>query len=155
MTGRLMRKAVHILLSIAVLLGSACGSDNSPASPTPTLTVSGTYAGDITVQATPTRMVWTVTQTANAFSGSVVMSLSSGIVLLNGIVGGTVSGTSIVYTILVSPGGLPLQPQCSGQLGGTAVGTTAAPFTISGNYSVVSSTCTTPLTGGPFVLTKT
>jgi hypothetical protein len=99
-------------------------------------------------------MVWTVVQTGSAVTGSMLVSLPSGTVLLNGAVAGTVSGTSLTYTIAVAPGGIPLQPACSGQLSGTATGTTAAPFTLTGNYNLVSSTCTSPITTGTFVLTK-
>jgi hypothetical protein len=152
-----MRTGALLVLVSTILFGGACGRDKSPASPTPspTLTLSGTYAGDITVQNTPARMVWVVTQSGNGVSGSVRVSLPSGLVIMNGTVAGTVSGTSLMYTILVAPGGIPLQPSCSGQLSGTATGTTSAPFTLSGSYNLVTSTCNSPLTSGTFVLTKT
>ena len=150
-----MRHTVFILLISALLGTAACSNDSSsPTSPSTTLNLTGTYAGDITVQGAPARMVWTVTQTGNAVTGSVVVSLPSGTVLLNGAVSGTVTGTSIAYTIIVSPGGIPAQPACGGQLSGTATGTTTAPFTLSGNYNLVSSTCTSPLTSGTFALTR-
>jgi hypothetical protein len=106
------------------------------------------------VQGTPAQMTWTLTQAGNAVSGNARVGLATGTVLLNGSLSGTVSGQTLTYTISVSPGGIPTQPACSGQLGGNATAAGNPPLTLAGNYSLVSSTCASPLASGSFELTK-
>jgi hypothetical protein len=72
------------------------------------------------------------------------VSLSNGIVLMNGSLTGTLTATSLQYTIAVSPGGIPSQAGCSGQLGGTMAVAFGSTSTMTGNYAVSQSTCTPP-----------
>lgn len=97
-------------------------------------------------------MTWTLTQTNTAVTGPALLTLSSGIVLMNGTFAGTLVGTDLTYTITIAPGGVPLQPACTGQLGGTMTATT--PVLLSGTYRVITSTCTTGLTNGTFTMSK-
>jgi hypothetical protein len=144
-------------LATSLLVGLAACTESSPNSPsTPAMTsFAGTWSGDLNLQTTATRMTWTLTQSGTSVSGPVIVTLPSGIVLMNGTLNGTVSGSTLPYTIAVSPGGIPSQPACGGQLGGTvseASGT--SPVTLSGSYSVTSSTCTTPFSSGTFTLSR-
>jgi hypothetical protein len=100
-------------------------------------------------------MTWTLTQSGASVTGPAIVTLPSGIVLMNGTVNGTVSASTLTYTISVQPGGIPSQPACSGQLGGAVSQSTGTnPLTLSGSYSVVSSTCTTPFSSGNFTLSR-
>jgi hypothetical protein len=81
----------------------------------------------------------------------VVVALPTGTVLLNGTLAGTLNGSVLSFTIGVASGGIPAQPACTGQLGGTATASTTA---LSGSYTVISSSCAAPLAGGPFTLTR-
>ena len=99
-------------------------------------------------------MTWTVSQTNGDVSGPVLVALSNGIVLLNGSLTGTVAGSVLTYTIAVNPGGIPTQPSCVGQLGGTMNATIGVPSTLDGSYAVRSSSCTTPFTGGNLSLSR-
>jgi hypothetical protein len=145
-------------LVLAVIVGSfvsaavAC-DDDPPAAPSqPQLNLTGTWTGDVVVQGATARMIWTLTHTGNTVSGPVVVTLPSGLVLLNGALSGTLSGSQLMYTITVPSGGIPSQPGCTGQLGGSGSATNT---TLTGSYNVVTSTCTTPFSSGTFTLTKT
>src|SRR5262249_56742784 len=82
--------------------------------------LTGTWSGNLVLQGTTTRMTWTLTQTGTTVTGPALVALPNGVVLFNGAVSGTVSGTTFTYTIAVTPGGIPSMPACSGQLAGTA-----------------------------------
>ncbi len=114
--------------------------------------LTGTWRGNITVSNITAIMTWTLTQTGSAVTGPVVIGLPSGTVLMNGNVAGTLSGSTLPFTLTVPPGGIPTQPGCSGQITG-ANGVTGS-STMNGTYTVASSTCTTGLTNGTFTLTR-
>lgn len=144
-----------LTLCLCLALSSAC-SDKSPSTPTtpqPT-DLSGTWSGGLTVEGAAARMTWTLTQNNAGVTGPVLVGLPSGTVLLNGSLTGTLAGSTLTYTIAVGAGGIPAQPQCVGQLGGTMTVTAGAPSTLAGNYAVRSSTCTTPFNGGNLTLTR-
>ena len=106
---------------------------------------------DVTAQ-----MTWTLTQTGAAVTGPVLVKLPNGIVLLNGFLTGTLTGPMLTYTISVGPGGIPTQPACVGQLGGTMTATAAGTTSmLTGNYAVSSATCTPPFgSSGNISLTR-
>ena len=135
-----------------VLISIGCG-DELPTEPTnPTTNLTGTWRGNITVSNVSAVMTWTLTQTGSSVTGPVLIALPTGIVLMNGTVSGTVSGNIFPFTLTVPPGGILTQPGCSGQITGT--NTLIAATTLSGTYTVASSTCTTGLTSGTFTLTR-
>jgi hypothetical protein len=147
-----MRTICAALMIVALLFAPAC-DDDTPTDPSePALNLTGTWRGAITVNNTPAQMTWTLTQTNASVTGPALVALSSGTVLMNGALTGTLSGMTLTYTIAVPAGGIPLQPSCSGQIGGTS--TVANASTMSGTYAVTSSTCSTGLTSGSFTLTK-
>src|SRR5580765_8928553 len=150
--GYMNRAFSMILLCWAIVLatlGMACSSDSQPPmAPSQTTDVSGTWAGNVIDAGTTARMTWTLSETGTAVTGPVLLGLSSGIVLMNGFLTGTVSGTTLTYSISVGPGGIPLQPSCAGQIGGTMAVTIGAVSTLVGTPAVTSSTCTPPLPGG-------
>ena len=99
-------------------------------------------------------MVWTLTQTGTAVSGPVILVLPTGTVLLNGALTGTFNGSALTYAIAVNAGGIPAQPQCVGQLGGTMTAAIGAVSTMSGSLAVATSTCATGVPAGTITLTK-
>src|SRR5262249_47885771 len=140
-----MRSARWLLLAL-VIVEAACGSSSGTTGPTQPsrVDVTGTWSGNLTLQGTTARMIWTAVQTTDALSGSVVVVLPSGTVLLNGVLSGTVAGSAVTYTIGVNPGGIPTQPACTGRLAGAATVTNGATPTMAGSYSLVTSACATP-----------
>lgn len=149
-----MRHAFQAALVVAVL-GVGCTSDKSPTQSAPSpLNLTGVWSGDLPLQETPARMSWSLTQTNTSVTGQVLILLPTGTVLLNGTLTGTLTGSTLTYTIAILPGGILSLPACSGQLAGTTNAAIGTPSTLSGSYAVTSSTCATPLTGGDFTLTK-
>lgn len=146
----------HTLIALIFLgLFNACSS-NSPTSPATTpIDVTGTWRGAITVQGIEARMTWTLTQSSGAaVSGPVLVGLSTGEILLNGALTGSLSGSTLAYTIVVSPGGVPSRPTCTGQLTGSMNVTIGPASTLVGPMGVSSSTCTPPFSGETITLTR-
>ena len=124
-----------------------------PTEPTNSSTdLTGAWRGNITVNNVNGIMTWTLAQTGASVSGTVVIALPTGVVLMNGTVSGTLSGNSLGFTMTVPAGGIVSQPGCSGQIAGANM--VVSSTTMTGAYSVVNSTCTTGLTNGTFVLTR-
>ncbi len=150
-----MRRLTVVLIAVA-LLGAGCSSSQSGPSPAQSLDLTGTWRGDFAVQDVTAQMIWTLTQTGTAVTGPVLVKLPNGVVLLNGSLTGTLTGSSLAYTISVGPQGIQSQPACVGQLGGTMTATTAGTTSmLTGNYAVSSATCPPPFgSRGSIALTR-
>jgi hypothetical protein len=145
-------RLLQCALVVAALVAAACG-DEMPTEPTnPPASLTGTWRGNITVNNVSALMTWTLTQTGTSVTGPVVIALPTGVVLMNGTVSGTLTGTNLGFTVTVPPGGIVSQPGCSGQIAGA--NTVMSSTTMAGAYSIVNSTCTTGLTNGTFTLTR-
>ena len=154
LTGRL-RSIVFAVAAAAITTGACTSIQNSLTPPSPVLELSGTWRGNFAVQGVTSEMVWTLTQSGTSVTGPVLVRLPSGIVLLNGFLTGTLNGSTLTYTISVGPQGIPSQPACVGQLGGTMAARMGPPSTLTGTYAVVSTTCTPPFgASGDLSLTR-
>jgi hypothetical protein len=145
---------VWALALVGSLLLPACNID-TPGTPTPTpqLDVSGRWASDLTFMGVTGRMTWQLTQSGMAVTGPVLVSLPSGTVILNGNLTGTLTGSSLPYTISIAQNGIPSVPSCAGQLAGTMTVATVA-TSMSGNLAVTSSTCSLQFSNNSLTLTK-
>ena len=134
----------------------ACNDGNTPATPSQVtrLTVTGRWTGDLTFQDVTGRMTWTLTQNGTAVTGPVIIGLTSGTVLLNGTLTGTLDGSSLTYTIAVAPNGIPSQPTCMGQLGGTMTVSSGTVPTMAGSIAILSANCSILFSGTSFTLTR-
>jgi hypothetical protein len=149
-----MKKVSRRSLAIAVALtiSAACGVEHTSTTLSPTQTdVSGRWATDVAVQGISARMTWMLTQAATGVTGPVLVGLPNGVVLLNGALTGTLTGSSLAYTIRVTTDGVPSQPACSGQFGGTMNVTTTR---MSGSMSLISSNCPVQFPSNGITLTK-
>ena len=153
-TGRL--RSVVSAVVLTALVGAGCSSIQSSATPpSQTIDLTGTWRGSFALQTTTSEMVWTLTQSGSSVSGPVLVRLPSGVVLLNGFLTGTLSGSSLAYTISVGQQGIPSQPTCAGQFGGTMTARTGTTSTLTGGYTVTSTTCNTPFAAtGDLLLTR-
>jgi hypothetical protein len=144
-----------VLISAALLAGCSTSSQSTNV-PTPSaIDVTGNWKGNFSLQGTSSEMAWTLTQNGTTVTGPVLVRLPNGIVLLNGVLTGTMTGSALQYTISVGPGGIPSQPACVGQLGGTMTATMGVTSTLTGSYTVLSATCTPPFgTSGDLALTR-
>lgn len=147
-----VRRLLAMLLMLSLVAACAEKSPEAPSSPAPTVT--GTWAGDLTVEGANARMSWTLTQIDTTVGGPVLVALSSGTVLMNGFLTGTLIGTTLQYVIAVGAGGVPTRPACAGQLSGTMTLTVGVTSTLGGPMAVTSSTCTPPLTGATLTLVR-
>ena len=148
-----MRNAIAIWLTAGVVASTACGGGASPTPPSITRpNLAGRWAGALLVESTPARMTWTLTQDDTRVNGPALVSLPTGTVLLNGILSGTLTGTTLDFTIQVSAGGIPSAPSCTGQIGGAA--TVSGTSTLTGSMRLISSTCEPPITNPPFTLPR-
>lgn len=147
-----MRRAVRLVLFATLVAAVGC-TTSSPVSPSPrSLNLNGTWSGDLFLELARARMVWTLTQSASTVTGPVIILLMNGTVLLNGTLSGTLTDSTLDYSIAVAPDGIPTQPACSGELVGTATPTGAS--TLGTAFSLLSITCAPPVPNGSFTLTK-
>lgn len=148
--------AAGLTLTLSIFAGG-CHFERTTSTPLAPaqIDVTGRWATDLTVQGLTGRMTWTLTQTTGSISGPVLVSMTNGFVLLNGVLAGTLNGSSLTYTITVAPGAIPNQPSCSGRLAGTMTVVMGNVSTMTGPISLTSSTCSLQLPATPIVLTKT
>jgi hypothetical protein len=137
----------------AGLCAVGCSGSSTTPSP-PAIDLDGVWAGNVTVLGMTARMTWTLTQTNTNVTGPALLGLSNGAVLLNGSLTGSLSASTLTFTIAVGPGGIPSQPSCTGQIGGTMTATTGAPSTLAGTPAVISSSCSPPFPAGAVTLTR-
>jgi hypothetical protein len=148
-----LRWIIAVFAALIISTLSAC-DDSSSTSPTPAQTnVSGRWVSDITVQGITGRMTWMLSQSGSAVSGPVTVTVANNLPLLTGALTGTISGSMLAYTIAIAAGGIPSQPACAGQIGGTMTVASGA-TSMSGNMMVTSSTCALQLPTGTVTLTK-
>ena len=151
---RLMRKGTLAALVLLAMV-PACSADKTANAPEANgLNLTATWAGPLVVADTEARMTWNLTQVNNAVAGPATVLLSNGIVLLNGFLTGTLSGTTLAYTISVGNGGVPTRPTCAGQLTGTMTVAAGVTSTLAGPMGVSSSNCTPPFDTSTITLTR-
>ena len=151
---RLMRKGTLAALALLAMV-TACSADKTPNAPEASgLNLTATWAGPLMVGDTEARMSWNLTQVNSVVSGPATVLLSNGIVLLNGFLTGTLSSTTLAYTISVGNGGVPSRPTCAGQLTGTMTVTPGITSTLTGPMGVSSSNCTPPFDTSTITLTR-
>jgi hypothetical protein len=143
-----------VLVLVALLFLPACNID-TPSTPTPTpqLDVSGRWGGDMSFMGVTGRMTWTLTQSGTAVTGPVLVSLPTGTVILNGSLTGTLTGSSLAYTIAIPQNGIPSLPSCTGQMAGTMTVATVA-TSMAGSLGVTNSTCNIQFSNSNVTLLK-
>ena len=149
---RALRVIPVVCAGLILAASAACTSSSSstPTSPTE-LNLTGNWGTNMTIAGITGRMTWALTQSGTSVTGPVTVAVPTGTVLLNGFLTGTLTGSSLTYSIAVGPGGIPLQPSCSGQLTGTMAATAT---TLTGPMNLVSTTCTVPIATQSLTLTK-
>jgi hypothetical protein len=96
-------------LTIAVLSATclACDDEARTTSPTPTVTLTGTFAGTISDASGPGRMRWQLSQTGNQVTGTFTANDDVSGVAANGNISGTLSGATLTFRMTVPAGALP------------------------------------------------
>jgi len=155
---RLNASLVLVLCALFAAVGCSKNDDSIPPPTSPTIVsnLSGNWTGNLVVEGETAKMTWALSQATGSSSvtGTVLVALPSGTVLLNAAVAGQLSNMTFTYLLAVGAGGVPSQPSCVGQLSGTSMLATGTPATLTGNFAIVSSTCTSPVQNSSFTLTK-
>ena len=135
--------------------GSSTSSPTQPSTPTSSTNITGTWNGSAYDSAGnasgPGSMTWQVTQTGASFSGTMTVTDIGTNVTGRGTVSGSVSGTSIQFSMAVPAGGFDSPyGSCTANVTGAGV---AATTSINGNYTG-SSSCAGAIGSGLLTLIK-
>lgn len=146
------------VVALWALVSWGCGGSSGSTgatSPTPTppapASLTGTWSGPASDSTGPGAMAWQITQTGTSFSGTVTMTDTSTGLTGRGSVSGTVSGSSIHFSITVPAGGFDSPfASCTASVTGDGQ---ASSSSITGTYSG-SSSCNGTIGSGKLTLNK-
>jgi hypothetical protein len=148
------RRARGARLGLVCFLGfatAACGGSSSSTAPAPTFTLTGTFSGQAGDSSGPGTLTWKITQSGTSVSGSASFTDAATGASGTGNVSGSLSGSTLSFTISIPAGGFPAPADaCTASMQGSAQATSTS---IDGTYTGTNS-CTGPIQGGHFTLTK-
>ena len=161
---RLSRTGHHLFSGLALALlafisAEACGgSGGSSTQPSPTspsasgpVSLSGTWIGSASDSSGPGQMSWQVTQAGGSFSGTATLTDTATGLGGRGSVSGTVSNSSIHFSISIPAGGFDSPyAACTANVSGDGQASTSS---ITGTYSG-SNSCAGIITSGQLTLNK-
>jgi hypothetical protein len=136
--------------TVATIACSGKSSPSAPSTPSASLNLAGTWAGSASDSSGPGLMTWQLTQSGTAVTGSAVVADSLGVTVARGTLSGTLSGSSLPFTVTIPAGGFDSGPSCTGQFTGTVSATAAS---MSGSYSGTQS-CSGAFSSGTLTLNK-
>lgn len=146
--------AVLVVASAVACGGSGGGSLTQPsAAPTPSgpASLTGTWSGAASDSSGPGQMSWQLTQAGTSFSGTATLTDSGTGLGGRGSVSGTVSNTSIHFSIGVPAGGFDSPyASCTAEISGDGQISAAS---ITGTFAG-SNSCTGVITSGQLTLNK-
>jgi hypothetical protein len=146
--------AVLVVASAVACGGSGGGSPTQPsAAPTPSAPTSltGIWSGTASDSSGPGQMSWQLTQAGTSFSGTATLTDSGTGLSGRGSVSGTVSNTSIHFSLGVPAGGFDSPyASCTAEVSGDGQISTAS---ITGTFAG-SNSCTGAITSGQLTLSK-
>ena len=124
--------------------------DTGPFESPPAFDLTGTWSGPASDDSGPTTMTWRLTQSGGSITGSFLgVEPPPHQTQYRGPISGSLSGTSLTYTIDVPKGSIVGLPNCSVAINGSAVVSANA---IVGTYT--GEACTGPFANGLISLTK-
>ena len=149
------RKIRHSLVTGATLAvclaGFACkGGSSTPTGPSPA-NISGAWSGSASDSSGPGTMTWQLTQSGSSFSGTLTMRDTTTSVTGRGSVSGTLSGSSLQFSLSVPAGGFDNPyATCTATVSGSG---SASPTAITATYTG-SSSCTGTIASGQLSLNR-
>jgi hypothetical protein len=145
-----VRALLLALIALASAL-SACGRSPSMTQPSEDVDLAGTWSGSASDSSGPGEMAWQLTQTGASFSGTLTMTDAASGYRGRGSVSGTVSGSTIRFSMSVPAGGFD-DPWtgCSAEVTGEGTATSSS---LTAGYSG-SNSCTGAITSGQLTLNK-
>lgn len=148
-----------VVLAITVL-SSACGDGGTPSPTQPSgpttpstdpISVSGTWSGTATDSSGPGQLTWQLTQSGMSLSGTLVMTDTATGYSGRGTVSGTVTGSSVQFSMTVPAGGFDVPyGSCTANVSGAGQATSSS---ITGTYSG-SNSCSGAIASGQLTLNK-
>src|SRR5262245_25748815 len=152
----LLSKSPAIIL-LMTLAWSACsdggGGSASPGSPSPSSGsgLTGAWVGNASDSSGPGQMTWQLTQSGGSFTGSITMTDTATKLSGRGSISGTMSGSSLRFTIAVPSGGFDApHSSCTADVSGDGELNGAA---INGTYQGTSS-CGGTISSGQMLLNR-
>lgn len=147
-TGAIKRR-LWWLLGSSVLLGCGSATDDPVV-----ISLNGTYAGPASDNTGPGTLTWVLTQSGSTITGSLTLVAvgSTSTVTGHGTVSGTLSGSTLTFTMSIPAGGFPF-PYSSCVATGSGTATNVTSTNIAGTYSGNNS-CTGSVSGGTFNLAR-
>lgn len=94
-------------------------------------------------------MAWQLTQSGDAVTGSVAIADAFGVIVARGTMSGTLSGSSLSFSITIPAGGFTGDPSCAASATGAA---SVTPSSLAGSYNGTS--CTGAFAAGTLTLSK-
>ena len=165
-SNRAGRRIGGLLIAVGTVVCLACGSSGGSSGSTPqpapaptpaptpgtgtTADVAGSWSGPAIDSTGGGAMVWQLTQNGASFSGTITITDTSTGLTARGSVSGTISGSSIQFSISIPAGGIETQPSCTASGSGSG---SVAGSTITGVYSG-SNSCTGSIGSGQITLNK-
>jgi hypothetical protein len=124
--------------------------DTGPFASPPAFDLTSTWSGPGTDDDGPTTVTWNLTQSGGSITGQfTAQEAPPRASVYRGTIAGTLSGTSLTYTVLIPKGSIAGLPNCSVSMLGSAVASEKA---IEANYAGES--CSGPFANGLLSLTK-
>ena len=153
-----VESGLRALAVLTLVSGTACGGSggsSTPSQPSSTgsssVNLTGTWSGSASDSSGPGQMSWQLSQTDTSFSGTLTMTDTVAGVTGRGSVSGTVSGSSIRFSINVPAGGFASPyAACTASVSGEGQ---ASLSTVTGTYSG-SNSCSGAITSGQLTLSK-
>jgi hypothetical protein len=125
------REAASLPRLTLAVLSVVCLACDEPATTSPTLTLTGTFAGSMSDASGPGRMRWQLSQTGNQVTGTFTANDDVSGVAANGDISGTLAGGTLTFRMQVPAGALPppfsacsITSDGSGQVTGTLIDAT-------------------------------
>ncbi len=142
--------SLALVLVFAVIFSTGCHKDNNPAGASYS-DLTGTYSGSFADSTGSGYFTWTQTQSGANISGTVSATDLYGIPTYTAVLSGTITGTTLNFTINAPAGGINGRPTCT--FTSTCIGTNTNNAKISGTYSGNNS-CTGCFTKGNFSVSR-
>lgn len=145
-----MRLCRWIGVGVMVMTAACGGSPSQPSGPTQS-DVAGSWSGRVSDSSGPGLMTWQISQASASFSGSMTVVDDATQITGRGSISGTVSGSSVHFTIDVPAGGFDgAFGSCTAHVSGDAAASAAS---IAGTYSGENS-CTGSISAGQISLSR-
>ena len=136
-------------MAMAALSVCVAGCGNGASSPSAVLDLTGTWSGDYSHTSGNGGLTWQIVHSGAGVTGTMIATNVSPAVVYTGNTSGTLSGTTLAFSVDFPAGSISTSPNCTGSITGTA---TAGSRSMTGIYS--GRDCFGPFVNGRFTLSR-